>query len=280
MEYTPKDKVACEVCGAEIPAIGVYCPRCGAKRKSMDVSSCTVEPQVNDWSGPAGDLNGVSTVVDNGKDNNLPEEDKAPDVVLPEPPIYTPPKDTRYCTSCGKELKSGAKFCTSCGKRWGTEIVPPAGNRDTGTPVRPRSPKRISFLCMILLIGCAVLWFVAPFFSPNVQRLENLPTAFEIVTGEVSVVGALNKTAAFWVAAVSIAGIVNCLVSEIAAAHGITCFFAAVTEIPLVMAVLDMLDLGADIEYLLKFFGVGFYGLVVLLFLVICVSAVNKLRGR
>lgn len=329
-EHALEGKVVCGNCGTQIPAHCVYCPRCGAKRDSVDVSSDAAEPPVNKWFSQADDLDGVSTDMNartdglieapfiktkdtvSAADHNLRdviptaytggEKGYRKDTVTIEDSGFVPPyipfaggettrvpeKKTRYCTSCGQGLKSGAKFCTSCGRPCVTEesnsykTVNPARDAGTSAPASryegaAGSSKSISFLCMTILIGCAVLWFVAPFIALNLLTFGNQPTAFEIVTGDVLIIGDLHDTTAFWAAAVSIVGIAICFVSEIASAHGITCFFATITEIPLVIAVLDMFDWVADLKDLLDIFGVGFWGIQIMLFVVICVSAAKKL---
>lgn len=329
-EHTSKDKVACGNCGMGIPANCVYCPRCGAKRDSVEVSSGAAEPPVNKWFSQAGDLDGASTdtntrtdglaeapfikkkdatsAIDRNLRDIIPTANAGgaveyhQDTVTNEESGFIPPyipfaggetesvpeKKTRYCTSCGKELKIGAKFCTSCGRPCATEeenkykTVKPSRDTETSVPA-PRyektggSSKSISLLCVALLIGCLVLWVAGPFIALNLLTFGNQPTAFEIVTGDVLVIGDLHDTVAFWAAAVSIVGIAVCFVSEIASAHGITCLFATITEIPFVIAILDIFDWGIDMEYLLDIFGVGFWGILVMLFAVICVSAAKKL---
>lgn len=39
--------------------------------------------------------------------------------------------DTRYCTSCGQPLKSGASFCSRCGAKVRSDAVAPAANART-----------------------------------------------------------------------------------------------------------------------------------------------------
>ena len=200
-------------------------------------------------------------------------------------------KKVRFCENCGSKLEGDDLFCPECGEprctleEYENRQVNPVESVEAKASIpsgsdNTESSSSINYLCLILLIGCAFLWFTTPFIAINRLTMGDQPTALQLIIDDVTYIGELAETTAFWAAIISIIGITICFISAIASAHGTTCVLAILTELPLVLALFEMVIWADDAEELLEAFGLGFWGIFTLLFIVIFSSGTSKLNER
>lgn len=196
-------------------------------------------------------------------------------------------KKVKFCENCGSKLESDDLFCPECGEPCCTleeyesrqlDLVESAEAKASilSGSNNPASSSSINYLCLILLIGCAILWFSAPFIAINLLTMGDQPTALQLVMDAVTYIGELTESTAYWAAITSIIGIIICFISAIATAHGATRVVAILTELPLALAMFDMINWADDTEELFEALGPGFWGIFILLFVVICASGNRK----
>lgn len=180
-----------------------------------------------------------------------------------------------FCKKCGTQLDSGARFCAKCGTPVEGEVAPkpvpaaPVYHPATHIP-KERSAATIKPIPLIALIVCAILWLAAPFMAVNLLTMGEQPTALQLVTDDVMMIGEIAETPAFWAAVISIIGIGVCLLFTITKKGIVVRVFSILTDIVLVIAVLAM----SDFE-LSDTIGLGYVGIFVLL-LVACFTAGRK----
>ncbi len=132
--------------------------------------------------------------------------------------------------------------------------------------------------CLISLVVCVVLWLSAPFVAINILTFGDQPTALQLVMDDVSYIGNLTSTFAFWAALASFVGIIICLVSTIINANTAICVSAIVSECFLLFTLLYAIIL-FGIKGIFEIFGVGFWGIFVLLLVVIIVNILRPNPG-
>lgn len=192
-----------------------------------------------------------------------------------------------FCESCGSKLEDDDLFCPECGEPCCTleEYENRQGNHvkgaESGISIPSDSDNRessssINYLCLVFLIGCIILWYTAPFAAINLATLGDQPTALQLVMDDVIYIGELTESTAFWAAIASIIGIIICFISTVVTANGMTRIVAVLTEIPLTIALFDIVYWADDIEEFLEAIGPGFWGIFILLFIVICASGKNE----
>lgn len=192
----------------------------------------------------------------------------------------------KFCQNCGSKLEYNDLFCPECGEPCCTleeyENGMANGEKSSANTFSSNNDDNsapssgINWMCLILLAGCVIFWLTAPFIAINILTLGNQPTALQLVMDDVTYIGELTESTAFWAAVISIVGIIICFISTIASAHTATRIVAAVTELPLVLAMVDMINWADDIEELFDALGPGFWGIFILLFAVICASGNRK----
>lgn len=189
----------------------------------------------------------------------------------------------RFCENCGSKLECDDLFCPECGEpcctleEYENSHVDPVIGVKSGVSVHSNSnntesSSSINYLCLIFLIGCVIMWCTAPFIAINLLTLGDQPTALQLVMDDVTYIGELTESTAYWAAIASIIGIIICLISTIATANGITRFVAVLTELPLVLALYDMIKWADDAEELFEALGIGFWGVFILLWIVVFAS--------
>lgn len=109
----------------------------------------------------------------------------------------------------------------------------------------------------------------SPVYCNSSSNTGDQPTALQLVMDDVTYIGKLTESTAYWAAIASIIGIIICLISTIATANGITCFVSVLTELPLVLALYDMIKWADDAEELFEALGIGFWGVFILLWIVV-----------
>lgn len=192
----------------------------------------------------------------------------------------------KFCDQCGEKLEDDVEFCYYCGEPCPTleehekrSVDPSESAEDNASTSNhdddPASSSSINYLCLILLIGCAILWFTAPFIAINLLTLGDQPTALQLVMDDVTYIGELTETSAFWAAIVSIIGILICLISTLASSYTTTRIVAAITELPMLLAMFEMMVWADDLEELFEALGLGFWGVFILLLVVVFTSKSN-----
>lgn len=168
-----------------------------------------------------------------------------------------------------------------------TPIADVAVNMITGDcSVHSRTVKRKAnrtgthYLCLFLLAGCILLWIGAPFAAINILTLGEQPTALQLMQGDVLYLGELSEAPQAWAALISIIGIVICAISTIAAANKVTRTVAILTELPMILVLIAMLDWADDAEELMEALGLGFWGISVLLLIVAIVIGINPIGSE
>jgi len=188
-----------------------------------------------------------------------------------------------FCSKCGTQLDSDVKFCAKCGTATQQE---PVAARPAVTPLvvapvyQPISPPTsvpamkptasLKPIPLIAIVICAILWFAAPFMAVNMFTMGDQPTALQLVTGDVMLLGEITETPAFWAAVVSAIGIVLCLLFTIAKKNIASRVLSILTNVVLVLAAVMVADMD-----LTEMIGLGYLGIFILLW-VVCFAANNK----
>lgn len=192
----------------------------------------------------------------------------------------------KFCDQCGKRLEDDVEFCYYCGEpcpaleEHEKESADPVESAENNAPTPNHndalaSSWSINGLCLILLVGCAILWLTAPFVAINLLTLGDQPTALQLVMDDVVYIGELTESTAFWAAIVSIIGIIICLISTLASSYTTTRIVAAITELPMLLAMFEMIAWADDLEELFEALGLGFWGVFILLLIVVFTSKSN-----
>lgn len=131
---------------------------------------------------------------------------------------------------------------------------------------------------LISIIICAILWLVAPFIAINLLTLGDQPSALQFIMDDITYIGELTESPAFWAAVSSLGGIVVCFICEIVKKPTVSRITAVVAEIPMVLAMVNAFRWAdGDMEDLFDMLGVGFWG-IFLLFLVVILVGEKKLN--
>lgn len=193
---------------------------------------------------------------------------------------------TMVCKNCESELNEDDLFCVVCGEpcctldefesgQFGSSKEAKSSPKIEIKKSNAQKSREIRILCLSLLGACAILWLAAPFAAINILTLGNQPTALQIVTDDVIHIGDITESIPFWAAIVSICGIVICCVSTLADADGVTCVVAILSELPLLLVLFDMMGWADEAGEFLDAMGIGFWGIFILLWIVVFASASN-----
>lgn len=192
----------------------------------------------------------------------------------------------KFCENCGAKLEYSDRFCPECGTsccvldehedntidKSGIDVHTALSVDDeNSTPSMD-----INRVCLLLLFGCIILWFTAPFVAINILTLGDQPTALQLIKGDFLYLGELTETVAFWAAIISAVGLIICIIFAFKSAYRTVRTVAIVTELPLVLEMIEMLNWADDAQELFEALGFGFWSILILLFVVICVSGNKK----
>ena len=153
-------------------------------------------------------------------------------------------------------------------------------NHDGMSDTKTNQASSINWLSLFLIVAAAVVWFAAPFVAINYLGWGDQPTALQLVTGDFSYLGDLEESPAFWAGITTIIGIGVCFLATLAKVNILTRIVAILTEIPLGYVLYQMTKWADDGEELMEILGLGFWGLMALLFLIFCVSGKISQTGR
>lgn len=128
-------------------------------------------------------------------------------------------------------------------------------------------------LCIICLVICAVLWLFAPFIAINLLTMGNQPAALDFITDNITYIGELTESPSFWTAVGSMIGIVACFICAVAKKGSCVRVIAIITELPMLWVLVRMFRWAdGDMENFFEVFGFGYWGILILLFIVIVLS--------
>lgn len=132
----------------------------------------------------------------------------------------------------------------------------------------------INLPALISIILCAILWLAAPFLAINILTLDNQPSALQLLMDDVTYIGSLVEDPAFWAAVGSLVGIIVCFLCVIAKKYTGSRVIAALTELPLLIALVHRFlwaadDPGTTLNLLSRSLGIGFWGIALLLLVVV-----------
>lgn len=221
-----------------------------------------------------------------------------------------------YCEKCGAQISNGERFCSYCGtpinivpyaqptisfrQPDAQDLSTSQTDSGAASEVRPleqptqpfaqpaqqnmpirhtnsETSSETNSLCLILIIISAILWLFAPFVAVNLLTYGDQPTALQFITDDILYLGDLSDSASFWAALVSMIGIVVCFIGTLTKKDKLTRTFAIITEIPMVITLVEILMwLGDDLEDIFEVAGIGYWGILVLMFIVIFAGAKSK----
>lgn len=185
-----------------------------------------------------------------------------------------------FCGKCGQRLNSEDKFCGSCGAAIDSQpVFQPDDISINQKPVTKSNTKlypRLMTIPLLALLICVVLWFVAPFIAVNHLTMGDQPSAFQLVTDDVTLLGDVADTIAFKAAVISMIGIITCFICA---------FCKKGTALRVISALTAVISIGIVFYTLSRtrydfgdMFGFGYIG-ICLLFLVACFTTVKKHSG-
>ena len=135
---------------------------------------------------------------------------------------------------------------------------------------RPPS-MRVASLTLILI--SMLLWLVAPFMAVNIATLDNQPSALRILVNDVTLIGDILGTDAFWVACISVIGIVISAICALAKRNGAMRAFLIITCCAMMM---DLVFNFAQEYTVWRLIGFGYFAILVLLFIATLVSVERR----
>ena len=193
----------------------------------------------------------------------------------------------KYCDQCGTQLNDEDKFCFSCGTWLSVEDLPGSFLKKDDKEVdnmvssdnqsnNKQNPPRINIWCLALIAVCAFVWFKGPFVAVNLLTMGDQPTAYQIVTDDVLVIGDLEETSVYWAAVGTIIGLIICCVTALCKGNKVVRIVALVSEVPLLIVFLDYISAIDDIEELFDVYGFGFWGLLILLAIIAYVGGQQR----
>ena len=207
----------------------------------------------------------------------------------------TIPDKAVFCPECGNRVEAPVvqipepEDRTVRVRRAKPETVIPTDDRDRTTQVRRSKPQpepqnpvedvwkeepvftkekpayMINFISLALLMACIALWVLLPFMAVNLDTLSAQPTALEVLLDDVSYTGQLADALAFWMAIAAIAGVVLCLACVVLKSRIVTRILAALSAGTFVVSIVSVAKWAVDIREFFEFFGIAFWGILVLL---------------
>ena len=188
----------------------------------------------------------------------------------------------KYCWSCGNPVKPGQKFCGKCGVKLEEDvpIEPPLIPEDDFENLAKDKNENarvensiLSILCLLLVAGCLYLWFCAPLTAINLLTIGDQPSGWTLLASGDYEFEYLKDSTIFWLEIASLGGMLLCLLAIFNRSSGGTRIFAALTEVSLVAAAIQMYRwLEGDMDYFFDAFGYGFWAIAVLMLVVFLLS--------
>lgn len=137
-------------------------------------------------------------------------------------------------------------------------------------------------ICLAAIIICAFLWFAAPFIAVNLLTLGDQPTGLQFITDDIDYIGEMTESPTFWCTVAALIGIVICFILIILKKTRGTLIAALLTEIALMVAFVNafnwvVLD---EEEDLFDAFGAGFWGIAILILIVILLSGSDEHKAH
>lgn len=186
-----------------------------------------------------------------------------------------------FCEHCGAKLDEGDMFCQECGQQrlsareYSEELFCLSSSESEAIEKKDTSSRHssdINYICLVLLIVAAFLGLFAPFGAINYLTMGNQPTALQLIMDDVVYWGEITEAPAYWAAVVAMLGIVVCFIFTVAKRNQATRIVAILTELPLGFLIIQVFSWADDIEEIFDVLGIGFWGILLLLLFVACIS--------
>ena len=177
---------------------------------------------------------------------------------------------TKFCGNCGSPVKGGQKFCGQCGAEMPEYIIsdPPVQN----DPIFPTAHKRhsqVNIFCLLLIFCCILLWLFAPLAAINYLSLGDQSTGWYLLSGEDYELDYLKDSTIFKLEVFVLVGVVLCFLIELTGKQMAVRIVSILTVFVQIITVICMFNwLEGDMDYFREAFGLGFWGIAVLLVLV------------
>lgn len=146
-----------------------------------------------------------------------------------------------------------------------TQIPVEDGWKDDPTPTKEKPGYMINFISLGLLVVCIALWVLMPFMAVNIDTLSAQPTALDVLLDNVAYTGNLTDALAYWMAIVTVTGLVLCVACVVLKSRIVTRILAALTAGTFVVSIVNVAKWAVDIREFFEFFGIGFWVILVLL---------------
>ena len=209
-----------------------------------------------------------------------------------------------FCWKCGKEIPDTGTFCPRCGtdkQRFsvkGSDNKAPTVDAQQTVPVNvqpsaqsvtqnnyqpnqgttyqpmPQPIGAIRPIPLIAVIICAFLWLAAPFMAVNRATLDAQPSALQLLINNVTLIGNIVETTAFWAALVSLFGIIICLVCMLAKQNTATRVLSIITSAIMLLILIASIA-QANIDNPIRIVGFG-YILIFILLIVVSLTCSKK----
>ena len=185
-----------------------------------------------------------------------------------------------FCKNCSEKLEGVEKFCGSCGEEVKGRTSPDSlveevpiqefnnveqtsqiGSTDLNHSAQPN---KFNLFGLIATVIAAFLWFSAPFMAINLLTMGNQPTAYQLITGNVFVIGDITGTPAFLAAAISGCGILICFILIMLRQNRAVGILAFITCVIIGFVSFEILTSGVRFDEVV---GLGYIGIFLLLLL-------------
>lgn len=190
-----------------------------------------------------------------------------------------------FCGKCGERANNEDRFCGFCGAAIDnqpgfqpdyTSINQTSAYQPVYTKSNTKTFPRHMMMPLLALLICVILWFVAPFVAVNYLTMGDQPSAFQLVTDDVTLLGDVADTIAFKAAVITMIGIIACSICAFCKKGTALRVISALTAVVLIGIVFYTLsktryDFG-------DMFGFGYIGICIL-FLVACFTPGKKHSG-
>lgn len=134
----------------------------------------------------------------------------------------------------------------------------------------------MNIICLLALIIAVVVWFKGPFMAVNLLTWGNQPTAYELVTDDVLVIGDLKDTIAYWAPLIGIIAIAICIIAIFFRCGNLARIVSFIAEIPLLLAIYQATKMVDDLDEIPEVLGMGFWVVFAVFIIVACFATSKK----
>lgn len=134
----------------------------------------------------------------------------------------------------------------------------------------------MNVICLVALIIAVAAWFKGPFMAVNLLTWGDQPTAYELVTDDVLVIGDLKETIAYWAPLIAIIAIVICIIAVLAQCGILARIVSFVAELPMLLAIYQATKMVDDLDEIPEVLGMGFWVVFAVFFIVAFFASSKK----